>query len=590
MNVREYFSKSISLLLPKQKRSIILLSIFTVFVGLLEILSISIFLPFLNFMSSKGQAEFTQLQTNYKFLVDLNFEQFLVILGGASIFLTIFSNIFRILVTLFTARIVTQAEAQLSTMAIRSILSKPYSWFQDKDIKELYKFPLSEASHLVSVCFYPFINLITSSIIMLMLMISALIVNATIVILVGFLIGSTLIIYFIITKKIIDQNAVNRGEANNAKYVLATDIITSHKEIKLYNAEAYFIKRYFNLSRDLAASQAFIQVVGNLPRYIIEATLIVVAIILMLVSFTRGADLQHYIPLIGFFAVFVLRALPHAQMIFNSMNQIKYAKPALQQFTENVNISLRKDEEFLNDGGFKTQKLIFKNYEKMANNRDNKILSVDSLSIECGEKIAIIGASGSGKSTLLNAICGFDTATESLRYLDEDCHFIGNEQHNENIAFVPQEILHTSASIRENLSLGDPKVTEKNMISALEAVQLWSVIKKYPKKLDEKLYGQTVKLSGGQLQRLCIARALVKEREWLILDEPFAALDPNLEIMLINKIFNEYCAKTIILSTHRFENLHRFDRIFYMAEGTIKLIGNHIQLLQHPDYKKYVMG
>ena len=275
-----------------------------------------------------------------------------------------------------------------------------------------------------------------------MLVCSALIVNAAIVLTVALLIGASLCIYYILTRKMIEKNAEDRGNANNSKYILATDIITSHQEIKLYKAEAYFIKQYFNLSNRLASSQAFIQVVGNLPRYIIEGTLIVVAIILMLISIRSGTQLQNYIPLMGFFAIFVIRALPHAQLIYNSVNQVEYAKPALLQFSNNVDITPNTTGEIFINEGYLTNRILFNNYEKVGNDRHRKIIKVDSVSIDVGEKIAIIGASGSGKSTLLSAICGFEAETDSLQYVSDDCRLLKNEQHNQNVAFVPQEILH----------------------------------------------------------------------------------------------------------------------------------------------------
>ena len=271
-----------------------------------------LFLPFYLSMND-GRDLFNLNRDAYYIPKIMNYETFLLLFGLVCFGLIILVNFIKMALLYKTAKLMAVIEASFSTKALEAILDKPYSWLESKDIKELYKYPLSEASHLVAVCYFPFVNLISSAIITSMLVILALVVEPLIVLSVIFFLLLVFLGYYYFTRERIAENASLRGLSNTKKHVLATDILSNYLEIKLYSAKKYFLQRYFNRASEFARSQAFAQVVGNLPRYIIEGTLLSAAIFCILIISFNDRNLTDYVAKIGFFCVF-LRTLPYIQI------------------------------------------------------------------------------------------------------------------------------------------------------------------------------------------------------------------------------------------------------------------------------------
>jgi ABC-type bacteriocin/lantibiotic exporter with double-glycine peptidase domain len=222
--------------------------------------------------------------------------------------------------------------------------------------------------------------------------------------------------------------------------------------------------------------------------------------------------------------------------------------------------------------GFEIQDVSFSYGRKSA-------LSNITLRIAAGECIAIIGASGSGKSTLARLL---------VRCADPDSGRILLEKRpltdyalgslRSAVCYVPQQPVLFQGTIRENLLYANPRASYEEMIRAIEAAQLASVLSRLPQGLDAPLGPGAINLSGGERQRLAVARSLLRESTALVLDEATSALDVPTERAVLQSVAKFRSHQTIVVISHRIRSLASVDRFVLLDQGRIVATGTHSEL------------
>nr|WP_246427788.1 ABC transporter ATP-binding protein [Paenibacillus phyllosphaerae] len=208
-----------------------------------------------------------------------------------------------------------------------------------------------------------------------------------------------------------------------------------------------------------------------------------------------------------------------------------------------------------------------------------------NLKIKKGEKIAILGGNGSGKSTLVNCLLGLYHPTKGSIYINGELLTSENlPSYRTAISAVFQDYYRYKLSIRQNVAVGDlSKENNEDLIELLlSGVGLFEEVKKMKKGINSLLgkeFTNGFELSGGQWQRLAIARGLINDSKLLIIDEPTSALDPLAEMEIMTRFFELNEDKTTVLITHRLGPVKYADRIIVLDSGVIVEEGNHEQLL-----------
>ncbi len=226
--------------------------------------------------------------------------------------------------------------------------------------------------------------------------------------------------------------------------------------------------------------------------------------------------------------------------------------------------------------------LEFKNVDFAYPDAEEKTLENLSFKAEPGKTTAIIGSTGSGKSSLVNLIPRFFDVTGGEITLDGiNIKDINQHELREHIGVVPQKGLLFSGTIASNLAFGKPDATEEEMYDALETAQAIDFVNEMPNKLDTEVSQGGTSVSGGQKQRLSIARALIKNPQVYIFDDSFSALDfktdNNLRKALKEKVGNS----TFIIVAQRINTIIDADQIVVLDEGKIAGVGTHQELLKN---------
>jgi len=209
------------------------------------------------------------------------------------------------------------------------------------------------------------------------------------------------------------------------------------------------------------------------------------------------------------------------------------------------------------------------------------ILNNVNLNIKAGEKIALVGASGGGKSTLVQVLLGMYQHQQGMIYFDDiPVTDIGLDIVRDNVATVLQHPAMFNETVRNNITLGI-SANDEMIWAALTSAQLKSTIKNLPRQLDTLIGHDGVRLSGGQLQRLAIARMLLSKPKVIILDEATSALDTQTEKQLHIALNKELKGKTTIIIAHRLSAVKQADKVYVFEDGHIIEQGSHDELINN---------
>ncbi|MCB9834768.1 ABC transporter ATP-binding protein [Candidatus Nomurabacteria bacterium] len=208
-----------------------------------------------------------------------------------------------------------------------------------------------------------------------------------------------------------------------------------------------------------------------------------------------------------------------------------------------------------------------------------------SFGLEAGQKLALVGENGSGKTSIIKLLLGFYTPNSGeIRIDGQELGDYDQDQYLANFAVMAQDdLIFNALSIRQNILLGNPDSIKDDQIwQALEAVRLDKFVKSLPKGLNTQLWTNLkdgVNLSGGQEQRLGLARTLLRSSRVLVLDEPTSAIDAKAEEEIVDQIFTDPRYQSILIVSHRLSTARRADKILFIAQGKIIEQGSHQELM-----------
>lgn len=204
-----------------------------------------------------------------------------------------------------------------------------------------------------------------------------------------------------------------------------------------------------------------------------------------------------------------------------------------------------------------------------------------SLTIPRGSSVALVGLSGCGKSTAASLLMRFCDPDQGTIFIEgKEYRSVTPQQFRTNIAMVPQQVNLFSGTIRENLLLADPNANDEKLKEALSEAGLGSFLKTLPKGLDSDVGNAGAALSGGQRQKMGIARALLSEAQYMIFDEATSSVDPQSEREIWETIGRLSKTRTLIIISHRMSTIQNANCIYVLEKGVVAQRGSHAELMQ----------
>lgn len=352
----------------------------------------------------------------------------------------------------------------------------------------------------------------------------------------------------------------------------------SIKEINFFKRNNYFLNRFKIKNSEFYKLNINFNFLNSLPRLVFELFTIIMLSIVFIYLILSEIQTQEIIKIVALFFAASFRILPSIYRIFSSIQNLKYTYQALktlhfdyQSYKNNEQIFSNKNLEFN-----KKVEIIIKEFSYKNDSKNFKLENL-ALEIKKNQKIGIIGKSGSGKSTLLNVFSGILSNKNISLKVDDKIICTKNDLNSwqKKIGLIPQNITILDDTLKKNILFGlDPsKVSQEDILNIIKISNLSSLLSKLPDGLEQHVSEKGINFSGGELQRIAIARALIFNPEILIFDEATSALDTFTENEILNDV-NNLPNKTIIMISHRINTLKFCDKVILIEEGKIKSQGS----------------
>ena len=477
---------------------------------------------------------------------------------------------------------VTRNRNRMISRVMREFLNRPYEDYLGADIPTVFRLTDSDipnAFQLVLVL----IQMITEIVVAVSICI-VLVVIVSPMISVGcglLLLGMTLVITKVLKPRL---NAIGRKnqeiQSRIAKWRIQS--IYGLKDVKVLHREEFFVRNYYEsgaIGANVARNYA---VMNNTPRLLIETVFIVAMLSFILVFTLQGGEFAALFSKLSAFAVAAVRVMPATNRINTYLSEIAYAQPCLDYLYENLTESMKLDVNGSVTGlvGEKkeekppltlTDKIMLDHISYTYPNTDKPIFTDAHMEVKKGQSVGIMGPSGAGKSTIVDILLGLLHVQEGTITCDGRNVFENYSSWLSKIGYIPQSIYLIDESIRDNIAFGidADQIDDEKIWQALEEAQLKQFVEELPEGLDTTIGDRGVRISGGQRQRLGIARALYYNPEILVFDEATSALDGDTETAVMEAINSFHGKKTMVIIAHRLNTIEKCDVIYKVENGKI---------------------
>ncbi|OUU40907.1 MAG: hypothetical protein CBC16_05540 [Verrucomicrobia bacterium TMED56] len=357
--------------------------------------------------------------------------------------------------------------------------------------------------------------------------------------------------------------------------------LSAYREVRAFNLEDKEVERFKQSSEEFLFARMKVVKYSNLLTPIIEILTAAGISVAIFHASRTSIRLDAVVPVIT--ALYI--AYDPVKKLGGIHNKIKEGLASLQRLNEILfakeTVSESKNAQSISSVD---QNIEFKNvsfsYESLVENETTSPALCDlTFSVPNGQKIAIVGSSGAGKSTLINMLCRFQDPTSGTILIDGvDLRNLKLRELREAIALVPQRPFLFDLSVQENIEIGKSSFTNLSCLEAAEASNAINFINSLPNNFEEKLGEGGCRLSGGQMQRLAIARAFYRNSPVLVLDEATSALDSENEEKIKQAMEHLMEGKTAFIIAHRFSTIRSVDRILVMERGRIIADGPHDEI------------
>jgi len=592
------FKKLFGLLDKKEKKQFVLLLILIFTTAIFDVIGLASILPLITILTSP---ELVETNLFLSFIYDKssyfgikNFRDFSLFFCIVVFFLLLLSISLRALTTFFHLKFGYMREYTIGKRLFEGYLNQSYIWFLNQHSGNLSKNILSEVATIVNKGIVPAINSTVYGIISISLLTLLLLINFKIAIIVFFILFLSYFIIYFYFKEILIKYGKERTYYNNKRFITISEAFTDLKQLKFLGIEKKYHNSFSNSAFNYAKSHSTSLLISDLPRYFIEAVIFGTAIILIFFLILTNSNFIEILPIISLYVVVSYRLLPALQFTYRSLSEIKYIETAYDSIISDFKNFNVKEK-------IKTNSIIpqitFKNYIKLKNvnfvypGKIKPSLIDINLQINANDRIGIVGPTGCGKTTLVDIILGLLNPSKGSILIDGieiDQNKI--KSWRKNIGYVSQQIYLTNENIAKNIAYGvEPSNIDFDLVEEVaEKAGIHQFIKMDLKDGYKTFVGEKgIKLSGGQKQKICIARALYNNPNILILDEATNSLDNVSEKQILDQVEKLSKNMTVIMITHKLNTIKDFNKIFYLESGRIIDEGNFYQLMKNKKFKKF---
>jgi len=590
------FVQSINVLSKTDQRRVLQVVAVQIIMGLLDLLGVAV-IGVLGALAVSGvqsnqPGNRVSWVLNHLHLSGISFQEQAAVLGiGATVILvtrTLFSVFFTRRILFFLSR----RGAVISTNLVSRLLAQPLLKIQERTFQESV-FSITYGVNSITLGVIGTSVILISDISLLIIMTTGLFLIDPVVALSSILVfaGIGLLIYMLMHNR-----AESLGRESSMLTIESTEkileVLESYRESVVRNRRDYYVREIGKmrlLNANVLAELAFMP---NVSKYVIEATVVLAALAISAVQFITQ-DAAHAVATLVVFLAAGTRIAPAVlrvqQGALTISSNLGIAAPTLELISDLKNVKSMSnvaDLPITDHTGF-VGAISIKDLSLTYPGNTEKSLHNINLEIPQGVSVALVGPSGAGKTSIVDVILGVIIPTEGEVTLSGASPLECVQTWPGAIGYVPQNVSIINGSIRENVALGFPKIsaTDELVTQSISIAHLSELVNSFPDKLDTQVGERGGRISGGQRQRLGIARAMFTKPKLLVLDEATSALDGESESIIASTIAGLKGDVTVLMIAHRLSTVRQADLVVYLANGRILAQGTFQEVRSRvPDF------
>jgi ATP-binding cassette, subfamily B, bacterial PglK len=576
--------RSIQLLSPSDQKKLLFVSMIQISLNLLDLLGVLAIgilgaISVTNLQSSPPGDQVT-FALRVLQIENLDFQNQAIILGSSAVGLLVGRTIVSIIFTRRILFFLSRRGAEISAKLVSQLLSQPLLVVQARTTQETLYAVTNGVSLIVLQVLGTFTVMISDVSLLLIMGIGFFIIDPV----TAFGIFTLFFLIVLFLYRFMYVRAGNLGRFSSEQNIRSNEkiveVFSSYRESVVRNRRDYYAREIKALRFTLADTAAEMNFMPYVSKYVIESSVIVAALLIGAVQFILQ-DAAHAAGTLGIFlasgtriAPAVLRVQQGSITIRSALGQSSPTLDLIDSLGDAPLIENVDDEVNIVHDGFEPE-VIISNVSVTYPGKPEPALSNISLTIPSGASVAIVGPSGAGKTTLIDVILGVLNFDEGLVTISGFPPLTAVMKWPGAISYVPQDVVIANGTVRQNVALGYPDeyATDELVNQALTTAQLGNFIEDTPQGLDADVGERGARISGGQRQRLGIARAMFTRPMLLVLDEATSSLDGETEATISHAINSLRGSTTIIMIAHRLSTVRNADLVVYMHAGKVLATG-----------------
>jgi ABC-type multidrug transport system fused ATPase/permease subunit len=523
-----------------------------------------------------------------------SFQEQVAILGVSATFILVSRTLFSVVFTRRILFFLSRRGAVISANLISKLLAQPLLKIQERTFQDSI-FALTSGVNSITLGVIGSTVVLISDTSLLLIMTIGLFIVDPLIALSSILVfaGIGLAIY-----KLMHTRAEFLGREESSLSIQSSEkiieVLDAYREAVVRNRRDYYVREIGKLRLRSANVVAELSFMPNISKYIIEATVVLGALAISGVQFATQ-DASHAIATLAVFLTAGTRIAPAALRVQQGALQIRsslgVAAPTLGLISDLKNVSALATVNDLPDTNHENFEgsIVLKNVSLTYPGNNHASLKNVNLNIPSGRSVALVGPSGAGKTSIVDVILGVIIPTSGEVMLSGVPPAVCVQSWPGAVGYVPQDVSIINGTIRENVALGFPReaATDDLVFEAITSAHLSDLVATFSNGLDSEVGERGSRISGGQRQRLGIARAMFTKPKLLVLDEATSALDGESESVISNTIAELSGQVTVVMIAHRLSTVRSADLVVYLDNGQIMAQGTFEDVrLQVPDFDR----
>lgn len=568
-------------ILNKEQKKYGILVLFCSLIGaVLETLGVSIIAPFVTVLLSPEEL---MKSRNIQIISDLlhitEYRNLVFLIGGSIMIIYLIKNAFFILLSWIRAKYACKIQREISVEMMSSYMKRGYAFFSQHNTGELLNGVASDVGSVYLIVSNG-LRIIIDILIIILICIFMIAQDAGLAFVVMLLATFCLILIICVFRKSMVKSGKLYRKYNAKSHQALLHAFEGIKDVIILDKRDFFVHEYDLNWTNQQKENVKRTVAGESPSYVIEGVCVSGLLLAVIFQVLILENPTAMIATLASFTIGAFRILPSLGRISSAVNIILYSYEGLNSVYSNIvearNYKVTGDINLLEQGESKQKVLPFKYKLEIKGvsfayeNQQEDVIHKLSMCIMKGQSVAFIGQSGAGKTTLSDIILGLFSPREGEVLLDGTNIQSLGKRWNQVVGYVPQSVYLADETIRFNVAFGEEKdmIDDNRVWEALAQAQLKEYVESLPQGIDTYVGDRGIRFSGGQRQRMAIARALYFEPQILVLDEATAALDNETEQAVMQSIEALQGKITMIIVAHRLTTIKNCDVIYEIKDGT----------------------